>query len=80
MDSRQFHTVEAKSLESITVDAILTGKSISPSELDYSVAIPTTDQRLPDHSRESWLVAEMGNINSEVRAPVSCYRGRIGSC
>lgn len=60
MDSRQFHTVEAKSLKSVTVDNILTGKSISPNELDYSVPAPTTDQRSPNHSPESWLVAEMG--------------------
>lgn len=80
MDSKQFHTVEAKLLESITVDDILTGKSISPNQLDYSVPVPTTDQRLPDRSREPWLVAEMGNINSGVHAPDSSYRGRIGGC
>ncbi len=81
MDSEQFHTVDPESLKGITVNDILTRQKFSPTLVDYSVPVPTTNQNIPHGNRDAFLGIELGGADPTTLPQLEAkFRGRIGGC
>ena len=81
MDEKHFHTLDPESLKHITVNDILTGHNIAPTEIDYSAPVPTQSQHLPSRSRDTWQQVEWGGLDvASLPELDSGYRGCLGGC
>jgi hypothetical protein len=80
MSDEAFHHVDREWLKSITLEKIQ-HQSLQTNELDYSIQVPTQDQRIPRRSRASWQRMEFGGIDPGT-LPIddSGKRGRMGGC
>ncbi|MGV0025081.1 hypothetical protein [Phormidesmis priestleyi] len=80
MTDEVFHHVDREWLKGITLEKIQ-NQSLQANELDYSIQVPTQDQRIPHRSRAPWRRIEFGGIDLET-LPIadSGKRGRIGGC
>jgi hypothetical protein len=80
MTDEPFHHVDREWLKSITVEKIQ-NQSLQANELDYSISVPTHDQRIPHRSQGIWRRIETGGIDPGT-LPIedSGKRGRIGGC
>lgn len=81
MADQSFHTVEPESLQKLTLSEIVTGKEFPSESLDYLVPVPTSNQSIPQRTKDSWMIIQMGSIDSTVEdSPGEEYRGRLGGC
>lgn len=81
MNEKQFHAVDPESLKHITIDDILTGHNIAPTEMEYFIPVPTQSQSLSHRSRDTWLQVEWGGLDPASLPELdSSYRGCIGGC
>ncbi|KAM3110834.1 hypothetical protein [Phormidesmis sp. 146-33] len=80
MSDESFHHVDPEWLESITLEKIQ-NQSLQANELDYSIQVPTQDQKIPRRSRAPWQRIEFGGIDPGT-LPIadSGKRGQIGGC
>lgn len=81
MNEKQFYSVDPESLKHITVNDIIEGYNITPTKIDYSIPVPTLNQRIPRYSRDVYIRVNYGNWNYASLPEVDPgYRGRLGGC
>jgi hypothetical protein len=80
-EAEEFHTIDASSLKSITVEEILSGGGVDPEEIDYTVQVPTANQKITNSARDTWFQVQFGGIIQPVSEDeTSKHRGTLGGC
>lgn len=81
MADQSFHNVEPELLQRITLSEIITGKKLPAESLDYSVPVLTSNQSIPQRTKESWMIIQMGSVDNAIGdSPGEEYRRRLGGC
>ncbi|MEB3212454.1 MAG: hypothetical protein VKL39_13935 [Leptolyngbyaceae bacterium] len=58
--NNQFHSVDSKVIENVTLQAIQTDNLFPEQTLDYSLPIFVEDKSIPTSSQDTWLTIEFG--------------------
>lgn len=68
-------------VKSITVEEIISGGGVSPEEIDYTVQVPTANQKITHSTKDAWFQVEFGGMITPVSEDkISKHRGTLGGC